>query len=558
VRRPARSRPGRPGAHPRAGRARQRRRERGDVGRLVVGDDAVAAGGLRGVQRAVGVREQLVGVHAVADRDQPDAQRDGPVLVADDGGEPLRGDGLQVARDLARRHHVGAAQDRGELIAAEPRHAVGRAQSAAQRVAEPRDHGVAGRVAVRVVDRLEAVDVEQQQDAAAGRARRQVELALQLLLEAAPVVDAAERVVVGEEAQALLGGLALGHVEHLHESVERMSVGVAYKRGAQVEPHARAVRAHHAVLVAVNGVGAAHQLLHPARERGRVPGVDQRRQRARADELVALAAEHAREAVVRVEQHVATLALDADDRHPRRRVVERAAEALLRLALRGLGRMLLGDVARRSVDQMAFGVDPRVPLDQPPAAVLRAVAVHESHAAVAAGRARGFGLGALAVVGMDELEERSRHQLLARPAEAALPRAVQVREVAVERRRPEQVARELEVARARLRLGRGRAQAIGKMPGDGADQHEHEGARDVRRRRRRGRRERRPRRVQREAEEPGDLAGASSQLDADQDDRQQVEDREAARARLVDRASDEDRGEQGRGREQHAHLPTTA
>ena len=137
---------------------------------FAVEHDAVAAARLRHVERAIGERQQLVGAGALVR--SPRARRSASPLRARRrrrSRAALPRPPAGPARPRARRQ-VDAPQDRGELVAAEPRDHVGRAQAGAQRVAEARDHRVAGRVAERVVDRLEAVDVEQQQDAAAGSA----------------------------------------------------------------------------------------------------------------------------------------------------------------------------------------------------------------------------------------------------------------------------------------------------------------------------------------------------------------------------------------------------
>src|SRR5437868_14910363 len=82
-----------------------------------------------------------------------------------------------------------------ELVAAEAREDVGRAQLAADQVREADQRGVAGGVPELVVDRLEAVEIEQRQRAAA---------AAQRLVEEADVVDAGERIVRRERDQLLL------------------------------------------------------------------------------------------------------------------------------------------------------------------------------------------------------------------------------------------------------------------------------------------------------------------------------------------------------------------
>ena len=69
------------------------------------------------------------------------------------------------------------------------------------------EQGVAGGVAVLVVDRLEAVEIDEQQRRLAFVALQIGERALELALEAAPVEDVEQRIDVGARLQ--FGDLAL-------------------------------------------------------------------------------------------------------------------------------------------------------------------------------------------------------------------------------------------------------------------------------------------------------------------------------------------------------------
>ncbi len=134
----------------------------GQVGihRRVVDAGAVAAFVLGAVERHVGIAHDVGGAAAVA-VDDGDADRgaDHDVLAADRVGRADRGDDA-----LRQRHHLHAVvADRGdhrEFVAAEPRHQV----AAAQRVRQPQRHVadqlVADRMAERVVDVLEMVEVD--------------------------------------------------------------------------------------------------------------------------------------------------------------------------------------------------------------------------------------------------------------------------------------------------------------------------------------------------------------------------------------------------------------
>ena len=143
-------------------------------------------------------------------------------------------------------------QDR-ELVAAEAGEHVGLAQAAAQRVGDAHDQLVAGRVAERVVDRLEVVEVEHDRRALRAVALDVGDVALELALERAAVEQAGQRVVVGHVAQLGLVAAALGDVLHLREEVERLAVGVAHQRRVDRHPHRAAGGVQVAALGAVAG-----------------------------------------------------------------------------------------------------------------------------------------------------------------------------------------------------------------------------------------------------------------------------------------------------------------
>ena len=105
-------------------------------------------------------------------------------------------------------------QDR-ELVAAEPGEHVGLAQAAAQQLRDAHDQLVAGRVAERVVDRLEVVEVEHDRRALGPVAVDEGDVAFELAFERAPVEQPGERVVVGHVAQLGLVAAAVRDVLHL-------------------------------------------------------------------------------------------------------------------------------------------------------------------------------------------------------------------------------------------------------------------------------------------------------------------------------------------------------
>ena len=89
-------------------------------------------------------------------------------------------------------------QDDRELVAADAAGDVGRAHDVADALGRLGQHGVAGEVADAVVDRLEVVEVEDEQREPPVVALRAGDLARERLVEVAAVVQAGERVEVGE------------------------------------------------------------------------------------------------------------------------------------------------------------------------------------------------------------------------------------------------------------------------------------------------------------------------------------------------------------------------
>ena len=107
---------------------------------------------------------------------------------------------------------IGARQEDAELVAADP----GDRPRAAQGITEPRPDPLEEEVAVvmteRVVDLLEAVEVDQQQREGDARFTAFVEISLQLGLELSTVEQAGQCVVRRLIRQPLLGPFALGDV----------------------------------------------------------------------------------------------------------------------------------------------------------------------------------------------------------------------------------------------------------------------------------------------------------------------------------------------------------
>ena len=107
-----------------------------------------------------------------------------------------------------------AAQDQDELVAAHPGDRVQLADLGAQAPAERDQQRIADRMAERVVDHLEAVEVEEQHGDHLATARALLERVREALVEQRAVREIGERVVTGVMARAGFRRLARGDVAH--------------------------------------------------------------------------------------------------------------------------------------------------------------------------------------------------------------------------------------------------------------------------------------------------------------------------------------------------------
>ena len=89
----------------------------------------------------------------------------------------------------------------------------------AHRLGDAPKRDVPRTVAARVVDRLQAIHVDQEQRADPAVAAAERELGVELLAKAPAVHEPGERVVVGDVAELLLEALALGDVLDLDDAV---------------------------------------------------------------------------------------------------------------------------------------------------------------------------------------------------------------------------------------------------------------------------------------------------------------------------------------------------
>ena len=169
---------------------------------------------LGAVERDVGVAQQVVEGLAV-ERQQREAgaradahpHRRAVALHVDGLGNRL--DEARGQR-LHRVRIVLSGQEQGELVPAQPGQQVVVAQATPEAIRQHLQQRVADTVAVRVVDRLEAVQIEHDQRAGAAVA----DVVVHLAVEGGAVEQAGERIVPGEVRDLALLGAAFRQVAH--------------------------------------------------------------------------------------------------------------------------------------------------------------------------------------------------------------------------------------------------------------------------------------------------------------------------------------------------------
>ena len=133
--------------------------------------------------------------------------------------------------DAAGGWHVGrAGQQDGELVAAQTRHRVRLAQRLAQARADQLEQAVPDQVAERVVDFLEAVEIEQQHRHRLVRTPRRVDRLRDAVVEQGPVRQAGQGVVQGHALQLGMLRLALRDVaQHRDADPARVDLHAAQR-----------------------------------------------------------------------------------------------------------------------------------------------------------------------------------------------------------------------------------------------------------------------------------------------------------------------------------------
>ena len=204
--------------------------------------DAVAADALGVIHRQLGVFEHLLGaVRLLLGERQADrgGEEDFAVVEGDRRAQraPQRlGEGDDARRLLLRQ------QDQRELVAAEPRQRVLRLEQAGEPARDGEQHGIADRDADRIVDLLEAVEIDHQHrrpdlrvGAGIGEGR------FHAVEEQFAVGQAGEIVVHRVEQQPLLGLLEVVDVGERADQPHHFAVGADHRPRLQREPEIIAV-----------------------------------------------------------------------------------------------------------------------------------------------------------------------------------------------------------------------------------------------------------------------------------------------------------------------------
>ena len=289
----------------------------------------------------------------------PSIERDGP-------GDRLR-DPLGDELDGLLAGHV-LAEDR-ELVAAEAGHDVGRAHHRAQPVGDRHQQPVAGGVPEAVVHHLEAVEVEEQhRDALAALAAARASSRPRRSTNCEPVRQAGERVVDRLVRERLTAGPAARRCPR--SGTRGTAAGRCTSRTSDALtdtqtgcPSWCTKRCSSCALWVTPVKSRRTCSRHWSRSSGwQSSSIDEAQQlRFAASEDLHQRAVHAEEPTV-----------DRDERHADRRVLERAAEPLLRLAQLGFGAAPVGEVAGADDDALDRRVVEQVGghrLDHAPAAV---------------------------------------------------------------------------------------------------------------------------------------------------------------------------------------------
>ena len=228
-----------------------------------------------------------------------------------------------MAQPLDQLHRMlqrGLRQQQRELLAAEPSQQVLLAHDLRAQLHQPAQRRVAARVAQRVVDALEVVDVHHHQRHLQPVAPAARHLRLRVVQEAAPVGRAGQRIGRRQPLQLKLQPLAVGEVD---QRAEHRGLAVVHDRHhRQQHPQLAAVGRQQADLLALQTAFLLELELHALA----IARVAVEADRRLADELIQRASGDQGRRAIRIDDQRIALA-----RHHHRdwRVVQHGAQALL-------------------------------------------------------------------------------------------------------------------------------------------------------------------------------------------------------------------------------------
>ena len=187
------------------------------------------------------------------------------------------------------------------------------------------------RVAERVVDVLQVVEVEGEHGALVAVAVGEREFAVELLEEPSAVQQAGQWIMIRQVLELPFESFALGRVLELVDPVERLAVGVAHDRAREVDPHVIGAGMAVAKVVVEDFQLAVHETSDPGEDLGQIVGMHERVEPHRQQLLPRVARDRA-ECIVDLEYLVGMPWRGCDNRHPDARALEGAAEALVGLS----------------------------------------------------------------------------------------------------------------------------------------------------------------------------------------------------------------------------------
>ena len=222
--------------------------------------------------------------------DDADADADAENAVFPD--EPVFADGApDVVGDLPRLVERAADEQYAELVAAEARHRVGIANGLADERRDFAQHVVAGEMAARVVDGLEAVEIEVAHHVALPPGARDLERLAEPALELAAIHEPGQRVVARLIGHLLRESAELADVVQHHGDARDLAVGRADRRSRRLDAEfvAGRPRDQERPPSEIHAAARPEALLHGIRQRAAVVLVDEADHRAKglADRVLA-------------------------------------------------------------------------------------------------------------------------------------------------------------------------------------------------------------------------------------------------------------------------------